>query len=657
MKKTLIIALLALVAMAGQAKTYKVIHTPEAMACVNVHNGELIAREVIMRDTATTVHFTIEYPEGKNFRFAKDCYLTDEAGNRYALRSVEGVALDSWVKSPEGGKTGFTMHFEPMPKKTQLFDFIEGDASGAFKLLGIHDKKLKLKTPTLQELSDAYPWKPAEGWLKTDYVTVKGRFEGYDAEKFGFTSMQTYLNDIFEKGGSTVVVDIAPDGTFEKRFQVSYPMLHTFYAEDSKMSFDEMSVFARPGETVDITIRKGNNGTYECIYNNGSSKDVERWLRSKDDITDIMGPLLHFKGTIAEAKELAEKTWKNALCHLQMVSRREHYTPMEMQLALASLQTRFGFCFMNYALNRRFDLEKREVRDGVYYAEILDSVEWKKFSDVESYKSLSHIDLNNPLLLIDSDYYFLINRIKNSSPVTDSWVKVFGGGYTVDAENMKKKAEAILPTLRDLMGAHEDNLMAQLCIYEEMLNMKVRSIYDEIYPFYLSIFTHPYVHQKAEQYCNEKLAQTEIATPLPADNPAADLIRSLSAKYPGRVLIFDFWQMGCGPCRGVIQQSKQERAEIAKRDDVKFIFVCGEKTAEGSEAYHKHADEWLAGEEAICITYQDFNRFEELFHFTSIPHIETITPDCRRVREEDSFQGFHNISGLDGWLEWLKKSL
>ncbi len=657
MKKTLIIALLALMAMAGQAKTYKVIHTPEAMACVNVHNGELIAREVIMRDTATTVHFTIEYPEGKNFRFAKDCYLTDEAGNRYALRSAEGVALDSWVKSPEGGKTDFTMHFEPMPKKTQLFDFIEGDASGAFKLLGIHDKKLKLKTPTFQELSDANPWKPAEDWLKTDYVTIKGRFEGYDAEKFGFTSMQTYLNDIFEKGGSTVVVDIAPDGTFEKRFQVSYPMLHTFYAEDSKMSFDEMSVFARPGETVDITIRKGNNGTYECIYNNGSSKDVERWLRSGDDITDIMRPLVIFKGTFAEAKELAEKTWRNALCHLQMVSRREHYTPMEMQLALASVQTRFGLYYMDYALNRRFDLEKREVRDGVYYAEILDSVEWKKLSDVENYKSLSHIDLNNPLLLIDSDYYFLINRMQYSQPVKDSWAKVSAGGYTSNEEYREKRVEAVLPALRNLMNTSEDNLLAQMCIYEEMLNERDRSIYAEVFPFFLSIFTHPYVHQKAEQYCNEKLAQTEIATPLPVDNPAADLIRSLSAKYPGRVLIFDFWQMGCGPCRGVIQQSKQKRAEIAKRDDVKFIFVCGEKTAEGSEAYHKYADEWLAGEEAICITYQDFNRFEELFHFTSIPHIETITPDCRRVREEDSFQGFHNISGLDGWLKRLKKSL
>lgn len=657
MKRTLIIALLALVAVAGHAKTYKIIHAPKAMACVNVQNGELIAQEVVMRDTATTVHFTIEYTAGKKFRFAKDCYLMDEGGNRYALRSVEGLALGSWVKSPESGKTDFTMHFEPMPKKTQVFDFIEGDDKGAFKLLGIHDRKLKLKTPTMQELSDANPWKPAEDWLKTDRIVIKGKFEDYDAEKFGFTSMQCYLNDIFVKDGSTVVIDIAPDGTFEKRLQVSYPMLHTFFADDSKVKFKEMSVFARPGETIDITISKGNKGRYECIYNNGSSKDVERWLRSMDGITDVMKPLIYFKGTFAEANELAEKAWQNALYHLQMVSRCEHYTPMEMQLALASMQTHYGLYYMDYVLNRGHDLEKREVRDGVYYTEIQDSAEWQKLSDAENYKSLSYIDFNNPMLLIEGDYYFLLNRIQYAKPVTNCWTKVFEGGYIVNTENKRKEAEVILPALRNLMNTSENNLMAQLCIYEEMLNLKDRSIYAEIYPFYLSIFTHPYVHRKAEQYCAEKLAQTELATPLPVGNPAADFIRSFSAKYPGRVLIFDFWQMGCGPCRSAIQQSKQKRAEIAKRDDVKFIFICGEKTAEGSEAYHKYANEWLAGEEAICVTYQDFNRFQELFHFNGIPHLETITPDCQRVREEDSFQGFHNISGLDNWLKWLKKRL
>ena len=58
-KKTIITMMLALVAMVGQAKTFKTIKNPVAMACVNVSNGELKAREVIFRDTATTVHFTM----------------------------------------------------------------------------------------------------------------------------------------------------------------------------------------------------------------------------------------------------------------------------------------------------------------------------------------------------------------------------------------------------------------------------------------------------------------------------------------------------------------------------------------------------------------------------------------------------------------------
>ena len=40
-KQTIITALLTLVALAGQAKTYKTIKTPVSMACVNVSNGEL----------------------------------------------------------------------------------------------------------------------------------------------------------------------------------------------------------------------------------------------------------------------------------------------------------------------------------------------------------------------------------------------------------------------------------------------------------------------------------------------------------------------------------------------------------------------------------------------------------------------------------------
>ena len=166
MKQIIITIMFALFALAGQAKTYKTIKAPEAVACVNVSHGEIRAREVIMRDTATTVHFTIEYPKGEIFRFDKGSYLMDEDGNRYPLRSCEGIPLNAWITSPESGVTDFTMHFEPLPKMVQMFDFTEGDVNGAFMLLGIHDKKYKIAPPTLQQLSDANPYTVPADWFK-----------------------------------------------------------------------------------------------------------------------------------------------------------------------------------------------------------------------------------------------------------------------------------------------------------------------------------------------------------------------------------------------------------------------------------------------------------------------------------------------------------
>ena len=133
------------------------------------------------------------------------------------------------------------------------------------------------------------------------------------------------------------------------------------------------------------------------------------------------------------------------------------------------------------------------------------------------------------------------------------------------------------------------------------------------------------------------------------------MIRNLVAKYPGRFLVIDFWGMTCGPCRTAIQESKELRAEIAKRNDVKLVFIAGERTAEGSDAYKQYVAEWLDNEEAICLTNAEFRRLQELFQFNGIPHYETITPDCRRVREDLSISGYHNFnSELQRVLEKLK---
>ena len=683
-KKTIITILLAIVAIAGQAKTFKTIKNPVAMAH-NIYGGELKAREVIFRDTATTVHFTIDYPKGQWFSINSTSFLMDKDGNRYPLRSAEGITLNKYGESM--GPTDFVLHFEPMPKRVQVFDYREGDGTGAFKLLGIHDKKYKIKFPTMQELADANPWTVPADWFKTDTVTIQGRIEDFNAEQFGFDMLHCYYKDEFEKEDAVQVLNIAPDGTFCKKFKISYPFRQLFWTKDAKTQFDEIPFFARPGETIDITVKKDNQGRYVCVYNSGSSHDVERWLRSGDDYGDVFRPLSSFKGKLEEANSQAESVWQNAMYRLQAVSRREHYTPMEMQLALADIQANFIERYLSYVDNYASDLVKYEERDGKWNAEVLDSVEYEKIYDAKNYYPLHRIDFDNPLLLANQDFHFTLNHIQFANYVRNRQYKGLmdeNGGMELSFKNFSTALSNYLAALRDLMGTDKNNMMVQLCAYKHMLSdfdnwldedfitqwlsaadttdiearkkeiLENRPTRNKMLPLYLATFTNPYIHQKAEQFCAYKKSQTNLATPLP-DAPMADLIRSLCAKYPGKILMIDFWGMGCGPCRAAIQSSKDKRAEIAKRDDVKLIFIAGERTTEGSDAYKQYVAEWLSNEETVCVTDADFTRLQELFRFNGIPHYETITPDCRRVRDDLRIDGYDNFDyELQRLLDKLK---
>ena len=528
-------------------------------------------------------------------------------------------------------------------------------------VLFVYDKIEVMNAPTMQEIVEANPWTVPADWFKTDTITIKGRIEDYDAEEFGFTSMACYYDDVFEKDNTVLVLDIADDGTFCKKFLASYPVCNSFIADGSKVFFNAIPFFARPGETIDISVRKASFGRYECVYNNGSSRDVERWLRTSRKLEGVMKPLWKFEGTFDEANEVADEVWRRAMARLQKVSRSEDYTPMEVQLALADFQANFGMDYIGCIERIARGLTKSEERDSVWYTEILDSAEWKKYLDYETYAPMRRIDYDNPLLFASSSYFFLQNRVQYAKPVREDLYKGIlseGGGMEVNFENYSKKLTNNLAALRKFMGADRENLTAQMCVYKEMAQefdtwRNTDDLLDSLFPLYLDALKNPYIRQKAEQFRNRRLAQTDLATPLP-DVPDAELIRNLNAKFPGRFLIIDFWGMTCGPCRAAIQASKELRARVAKRDDVKLIFIAGERTAEGSEAYHNYVNEWLADEETVCLTNRDFDRLRELFQFNSIPHYETITPDGRRVREDLSIHGYDDF---DYELKRLKEKL
>ena len=203
----------------------------------------------------------------------------------------------------------------------------------------------------------------SQDWFKTDTITIKGRIEGYDAEKFGFTTMQCYYEDVFEKEQATLVLDISPDGTFEKSFVISYPSMNRFYTGNSKVDFNEIPFFVRPGETIEIFVRLNEQGKYECIYNNGSSREVERWLKSRKMMSGQCRALSSFEGRFCDVQTVADSVWQNLMRCVSSVSQQFHYTPFEVQLAQAEAQVQFLSAMMTCADNHDMHSHKEEERD------------------------------------------------------------------------------------------------------------------------------------------------------------------------------------------------------------------------------------------------------------------------------------------------------
>ena len=653
-KKTIITALLALLCVTGLAKVNKTsintsrsIKSPEAMVNADLIIGELKINEVIMTDTATSLRFTMVCPQGETFRFVSNSYLVDEDGHRYLLRSAEGIALDEWIKSP--GTTEFIVHFEPMPQHVQLFDFIEADALREVNILGIHEKGTIIKAPSIQELYARNPFTLPTDWLTSGSVTIRGRIEDYDAERMGFTSMEAYVYDVMVGDHGTQLIEIEPNGSFEKTMQLSYPMKSAFYVKvtnnDSNTDFTKMPFFARPGETINIVIRPNKDGQWECFYDSGSSHEVERLLKSDLRLTEMTKPLSYFKGKFSEVNPIADQVWQNMLARIDRISRRDHFTPMEVNLALGEMQSAYAMALIDYAMNSEFRLMPfQQLEDGSWTRTLIDSVEIKTFADINNYKALDRIDFDNPLLMVSDDYYFTLNRVYKAPPVREAKQASLDNGIAM---------------LHELTGKH-DNLTAQLGILQDILDhfnswRQNEETLPSIMEEYLSKLTHPYVRQKAEEFYQTKMLQKSITSPLP-EGPGAEIISNIMAKYPGRYLVFDFWGLGCGGCRIEIQNSKGMRAEIAKRDDVKIVFIAGERTPGGSDAYKKYVTEWLADEETVCVSLNDFRHLQELLLFSAIPHSETFTPDGLRVREDVKIQSLFNIEmELQALKERLKK--
>jgi len=146
MKRQIITILLALVVAAGQAKERIIVwERPSAEVNTEIEGYfrtlfEITRVELAEEETRVFLHVALR-PENWVRFSSGTCLVAD--GRQYALKSLEGMELDKETYLTECGYADVVFHFEPLPMKTQRFDFTEGSSDSAFKLLGIEDAKTR----------------------------------------------------------------------------------------------------------------------------------------------------------------------------------------------------------------------------------------------------------------------------------------------------------------------------------------------------------------------------------------------------------------------------------------------------------------------------------------------------------------------------------
>lgn len=121
---------------------------------------------VELKDTVTSVFLTVrqrsDYPDRYNFSFGSTSCLR-VGDRRFPIVRAEGVELDKPRQTEEDGSLDVVLHFKPLPRDTKVFDFIEGDTEGAFRICGIRpvEERHKMLFPSYWRNEQTGDWEIA----------------------------------------------------------------------------------------------------------------------------------------------------------------------------------------------------------------------------------------------------------------------------------------------------------------------------------------------------------------------------------------------------------------------------------------------------------------------------------------------------------------
>lgn len=591
---------------------------------IGVCNTETLdITRVEITDSATYVNVEAYFHPKYWIKFVSDTYLQVD-GKKYIITTAEGCELDKQFWMPESGRASFRFTFPPIPKQAKSMDFIEGEEEGAFKLYDI-------------DLTGKRSYK--------DYFKPH---PDIPKELIKINEMATMPKPIFDVGKTTVTVHLLnyKEGLYDKEFtlvnNVSYGEQEEIKAHVDQKKGTITFEFTQYGTSEGWI---GEPNSYHIMVDNlliAPNEKIEiyvdmkvtgqRIIARREKRKDFYGFRSYIDGIYKDysavlssmSDRLSEQYFRNNEIMLQLHNGRF----ADYKWSAEEYQKNVKEKYLNIIKNI----------ENIPNALPLDKAYFKRKADLDYCKAIIQHDI-----LMRRNYLY-VNKVNTNQPIDYEFA-------TLSEEQM-----------RDMFSLLQYNESYELTLFDimdyriaEYLNAPKNSmLYNRFtYSDYIELCTHNKMTEKMWEHLEKfhghdfilkaaKVRHAEIQaefakvdgkakiepTPEVADD---ELFDAIIAPHKGKVIVVDFWNTWCGPCREAQREIDKLKEGELKDKDIVWIYIANESSP---EAAYKTMITKIKGLH-YQLTQREWDVLQSKFDFDGIPSYVVVDKDGKYALRND----------------------